>query len=168
MFANMDAMHLSANRSYEVQRANNFEVVFTNLGANTQTLSLAVTSTSIPDDSNGVITLSYQNANVKVAGVHSTGDISLTVKDFITADVEAIIRDWRKEVYDPDTGAIGFAEDYKKSANLYEYSPDGQYVRRWLLTGCWPVSASFGSYSYDSNNTREISMTISCDKATRM
>ena len=117
--------------------------------------------------SNSSISLSYQNANVKVAGQAQTSSVTLVVKDLITADVEAIVRDWRRTVYNDETGEIGFAQDYKKAGTLYEYSPDGSYVRAWKLIGCWPESIDYGSFSYDSNGAREISITISVDQAYR-
>lgn len=167
MYANMNAMHLSANKSYEVQRTNNFEIVIADLGEDARTLALAVTSFPAPTQGNSAISLSYQNANVKVAGTRDLSDFSLTVKDLITADVEQIVNEWHKSVYDPETGEIGWAADYKKSASLYEYSPDGSYVRTWKLVGVWPSNVDYGSFSYDSGGAREITITLSVDQAYR-
>ena len=159
----LGAMHMSANRSFEVQRTNHFEVIFE--GFDEDVFPLAVTSASLPNSSNDPIELPYGNSKVKVAGQATTEDVSLTMKDFITADTEKKLLEWRKKVYDPQTQKVGWAEDYKKNGRVYLFGPDGTVIRTWRLLGCWPTSFESSEFSYDGSDKREITMTISVDNA---
>ena len=155
-------MHLANNRTYEVQRTNNFEVVFEGLS---EEVTLSVQSFSIPTTSNDPIELTYGNSKVKVAGQASVEDSSLVVNDYIVADIEAQLYAWRKKVYDPETQKIGWAEEYKRNARLYQYGPDGTVQRVWRLIGCWPTSMESGEFNYDGSDKKQITFNISIDNA---
>lgn len=157
----MGAMHMSNNKNYEVQRTNNFELVIDGMS---QTFSLSVQGTPIPTTTNEVIELAYGNAKVKVAGQATFEDLEITCLDFITADIEAEINEWRKLVYDPATDKIGWAENYKKNGFLYQYAPDGTHVRSYKIIGCWPTSFAPGEFNQDGSDKKMMTLTISVDK----
>lgn len=161
----LGAIFMSNNRSYEVQRTNNFEVVFEGLSDN---ITLAVASCSIPNTSNEPIELPYGNTRVKVAGQTSFDDVSLVVNDFIKADIEKEIVAWRDQVYNPSNDAIGWAEDYKRVGRLYQFAPDGTCDRVYYLQGCWPSSVEVSEFNYDGSDKKQITLTISVDKARRI
>ena len=167
--------HMSAQSAYEVQRQNNF-AVYIDMGKNSRTTSnnkfltgdlitLAVDSCPLPDISNPTIELAYQNSKVKVAGAAEFGDIDLTVKDFITTDVERLLWDWRLQVYNPQTGQVGWAEYYKKNGYISQYAPDGTHERSWRLVGLWPQNLGLGDLNYDGGDKKTISMTLAVDFA---
>ena len=154
--------HMSNIRQYEVQRTNNFEVV---LEGFTDDFTLSIESCPLPVVSNDPIELAYGNAKVKVAGQATFDDIELQVKDFIKVDLEKQMWDWRCQVYNPETDAIGWAEDYKKSGRIHQYAPDGTYQRSWRIIGVWPTNFNGGDLQYDGGDKKLISMTLSVDKA---
>lgn len=162
--------HLST-RDFEVQRANQFEVSFTFpalLKADATELTMMVESFPLPKFSNEPIELSYGNRKVKVAGVASWENGDLVVRDAINKDTETLLRRWQKLVYEPKTDAIGWADDYKGTVNVHEYSPDGTTkTRTWTLIGVWPSSINFGDLGYDTNEKKVISATLSYDYAYR-
>ena len=157
------AMHMSANRTYEVQRTNHFEVIFE--GFDEDVFPLAVTSVSLPTTSNDPIELPYGNSKVKVAGQANTEDSSLVMKDFIVADTERKLLAWREQVYDPKTQKLGWAEDYKKNGRLYQYGPDGTVQRVWRLIGCWPTGLESSEFNYDGSDKKQITMPMAIDQA---
>jgi len=161
--------HLSQVAEYEIQRTNNFAVVIddndrssANLG---DWLTLSVESCPLPEISNNPIELAYQNSKVKVAGQAEFGDFELQVKDAIKKDVEMKLWAWRKEVYDPETGKIGWAERYKRNGHIYQYAPDGTHERGWRIIGVWPTTLGLGDMNYDGGDKKVISMTLSVDFA---
>jgi hypothetical protein len=161
----LGAMFMSNNKTYEVQRTNNFEVIFEGLSDN---ITLAVTSCPIPTTSNDPIELPYGNSKIKVAGAANFEDFSLVCKDFIKADTEKELQAWRAQVYNPQTDAIGWAEDYKRIGRLYQYAPDGTCDRVYYLQGCWPTSLECSEFNYDGADKKELTMNISVDKAYRI
>lgn len=161
----LGASHL-ASAGYEVQRTNNFEIQIDNV-IKVRPLILAVVSGFLPNESNEVISLNYGNTTITVAGkANANGSGSLVVRDFVQEDIEQVIDEWRKTVYNKDTDAIGFAADYKKPAYVTQYAPDGTLLRVWNLEGVWPSAVDYGQVSYDSPGIKTINITLQYDKAT--
>lgn len=160
----MNALHMSNTRAYEVQRTNNFEVQIVDVGGDD--LTFAVTSSGLPNESNDAIELAYGNTKVKVAGAYTVDDITIEVRDFIGADIESIVRNWRRQVFNENTGGVGFADQYKKRGYIYLYSPEGSITRTWELEGIWPQSVTWGDLAYDGSDQRRISMNLAVDWAT--
>lgn len=160
----LGSSHL-ASQNFEVQRTNNFEIQVDNV-SDQRTLTLAVVSGFLPNESNEVITLNYGNTKTTVAGVSNFNNSgTLVVRDFIQKDVEKLIDDWRSTVTNKTNDSIGFAYDYKKNATVTQCAPDGSYERVWKLYGVWPSAVDYGAVSYDSPGVKQISITLQYDKA---
>lgn len=158
----LGSMHLSNSRTYEVQRVHNFEVVIEGLP---ETVTLSVISFPIPETSNGVISLKHGNADVKVAGAAEFSDGQLVVRDAIVADIERVLYEWRRQVYDPTTDRIGWAAEYKKQGYVHQYAPDGTHVRTWKIIGMWPSAMSASEMNNESSDKKNITLTIQYDRA---
>lgn len=160
----LGASHL-ASQNFEIQRVNNFEIQIEGV-YDYRTLTLAVVSGFLPNESNEVITLNYGNTKTTVAGVSNFNNSgTLVVRDFLQKDIEKAIDDWRATVTRKDNDSIGFAYDYKKKATVTQYAPDGTYERVWKLQGVWPSAVDYGAVSYDSPGVKTISITLQYDKA---
>lgn len=161
----LGASHL-ASQGFEVQRTNNFEIQIDNV-SKVRPLILAVVSGFLPNESNEVISLNYGNTTITVAGkANANGSGSLVVRDLVQEDIEQVIDEWRKTVYNKETDAIGFAADYKKTAYVTQYAPDGTLLRVWNLEGVWPSAVDYGQVSYESPGVKTINITLQYDKAT--
>lgn len=160
----LGASHL-ASAGWEIQRKNNFILSIPGVGESEQLLTLAVVSCALPTESNEVITLNYNNTNVKVAGPANTEGGSLVVRDYLQKDMELVLDNWRKEVWNKDTDAIGFAANYKRQARVIQYAPDGSYERTWKIEGLWPSSIAYGDLSNDDGGVKTINVTLQYDKA---
>ena len=160
--SSMGPMHMSANKNYEVQRNNHFELVINDLSND---ITLMVDSTTLSNITINPIELGFGNSKVKVAGDATFEDVTIVVKDAIVADIEGQLYDWFKKVYDPETDKVGWAADYKKPGRLYMYAPDGSIARSWKLQGMFPTSFEGGEFTYDGADKRVINMTLSVDKA---
>ncbi|AWD93025.1 tail tube protein [Bacillus phage vB_BceM-HSE3] len=155
---------MANSTTYEVQRTNNFEVIVSDLP---EILTLAVESFPLPTVSTSPIEVAYGNSKVKVAGSPEFSDGDLVVKDFITADIEKIINDWHRKVYNPKSDKIGWAAEYKKTVTVNEFGPNGEFVRSWILEGAWPSNVAYGDMSYESADKKNITMTLTYDKGYR-
>lgn len=76
----------------------------------------------------------------------------------------AIIR-WRRQVYNPETGSIGLARDYKKNADLTLIAPDQSQVRIWKFVGMWPQAVKYGTYDMTTSDKVNVEVTLRYDKA---
>ena len=165
----LNASFMSTTSKYEVQRTNNFRVVFDDLdgianGAS-DIIELACDTAGLPTTTNDPIELDYGNSNIKVAGKATVDDVSITVKDFIEPDVELILWKWRMKVYNPATGKVGWAKNYKRTARIIQYGPNGEVTRGWKLEGVWPTSLDLGDLDYSSGDKKQITMNLSVDTA---
>lgn len=170
--------HMVGNDSYEPQRKNNFEVQIVGLTGlksvqrkislpsnSSDIITLSVASAAAPSISIDPIIISYGNNKIKFAGTPTFNDSSIVLNDYIGLQVEKIIAAWHSLCYDPQTQKVGLASNYKKTAYLIQYAPDGTQARSWMLVGCWPSSVEYGDYSYEDNSQRQVTMTLVYDYA---
>lgn len=158
----LGAMHLSNSKSFEIQRTNHFEVQIQGFG---EEITLLVESFPLPKISNSPIELSYGNSKVKVAGQASLEDGELVIKDAIGVDTEKKIYDWHRQVYNPETDRIGWAADYKRQVTVFQYAPDGTFIRTWKVLGAWPSNVNYGDMTNEGGDKKTVSVTLSFDKA---
>lgn len=163
---------------WEPQRTNNFEVqiflddilrdstdkVVRQLLANsgqgksyTTDIMLSVASFDAPGMSISPIEVPYGNNIAKFAGRPTMDASNITFNDFIGLDVERLLAAWFSKIYNPNTEIVGQAKDYKTTAYLVEYSPDGTQYRSWNLHGVWLGEYKLGSFAQDNNSVRQIS-----------
>ena len=72
---------------------------------------------------------------------------------------------WRRQVYNPQTGKVGWARAYKRNGVIHQYGPNGECNRTWELIGIWPTSLELGELSYDSADKKQLTMNLSVDFA---
>ena len=174
----LGAYHMIGQDEWEPQRTNNFEIQFPNLGQlftidqglalpgnASNLLTLSVKSVSYPSTNISALKVSYGNNSINYAGKPEYGEVQIVCNDFIGLQTERIIMGWSKLVYDPKTEKVGRASVYKRDGYLFEYSPDGEFVRKTQLRGCFPGNVSPGNFSNDDNSIREIEVTFYVDVA---
>ena len=165
---------------YEPQRSNCFKFVVNDLKVdlaaygikNTYTdddlktsIELSVKASSVPHFDIDKLTINRGNSQMHFAGKPTFKDGQITVHDYIGTHVKDILLAWQHQAYDVDTEKIGLAKDYKRTAKLYELTPDYQIVREWTLYGCWISGLSEGNYDHDSTEARTVDATIIYDYA---
>lgn len=154
---------LDAAKILEPMRNNNFEVTIPSL-QNGDNVTLSVASYSAPQINVSTIQVSYANSKVKFAGLPEFPDSTIVLNDYISMDTQDTIMAWHDIVYDPLTDEIGYAKDYKKDGILTEYTAKGDFVRQWILQGCWPSQISLGDFNQEGGAVRQITVTLTYDK----
>ena len=137
------------NDNWEPQRTNNFELVVEGLNkirmANgkdyivpqaADRIMLSVASFTAPQLQISQITTHYANNSIKWAGKPDFPNSSIVVNDYIGVQVEEILSAWFRAAYDFESEKVGLATNYKKTAYLIEYDPQGESPRIWKLDGC--------------------------------
>jgi hypothetical protein len=150
---------------YEPQRVNNCLLVFNLGGSDDDTLELALSTFPLPKTSNGIIEQGHVNEKRKFAGNPIFEDLPVVYKDMVDVDIARILQKWRYTVYNPETGQVGLARDYKKRGTATLFAPNGGFVRTWTLIGAWPSSFDAGDADLSGEDTVNISVTITIDKA---
>jgi len=163
----MSADHIAQQGGgFEPQRQNNWSLEIVGLTGNDQDLiALALSGVSeIPGAENATVEIAYQNEKRYVAGQAVTGPFTLTLVDYVDQAIrDAIIR-WRRQVYDPTTGNIGLAKNYKMTGNLILNAPDDSSYRQGQLLGIWPNKDPGGALDMNSSEKVLIEVPIVVDK----
>lgn len=129
-------------------------------------IEIAVAESSVPHFDIDVVEVRRGNSAMKFAGQVSFGEGSLKLNDYVGARTKDYLMAWRNQVYDVAEDVVNTADKYKFNCQLLEYAPDFSHVvRAWELVGCWPKSISEGSFSHDSQDKRQIDVTIVYDRA---
>ena len=116
-------------------------------------------------ESNEEIELQYANEKRYVAGQATYEAAPLVLKDMVNIGIAAAIIRWRRQVYNPETGSIGLARDYKKNADFTIVAPDQSSVRIWKFVGMWPQAVKYGSMDMTASEKVTIEVTLRYDKA---
>jgi hypothetical protein len=163
----LSAQHLApAQGSFEPQRQYDWALEIALDDAGDQVVVMqGLESFEVPKEENEEIELHYANEVRYVAGKARFDALPLTLKDFVDVGVARAIIKWRRQVYNPETGAIGLARDYKKNADLVLVAPDQSSLRIWKLIGCWPQRLEGGSLDMTSNEKVLVTVTIRFDRA---
>lgn len=153
-----------ANGKFERQRANNGLIEFTGVDDSDTTLKFALQSFTTPKQENAILEENYLNEKRRYAGPMTVGEIDVVLKDYVDNHVAFLCWQWRMEVYDPFTGKIGLARNYKKPGRIRMYSPEGSIERTYQLIGCWPSNLDIGDYDHTAEEGILITMTVVIDK----
>jgi len=162
----MSADHIAAEAgSFEPQRSNNFSIEIALEAADKDLIIMGLQSVPLPNESNDEIEIQYQNEKRYIAGQYTIDSTTLIVRDFVDQDTRGALMRWRKKVYDPATGQVGLAADYKKSANIVLTAPDGSEKRVCKLKGTWPQALTGGNLAMDASDQVLVELTLRVDKA---
>jgi hypothetical protein len=168
----MGAQHIApggaqAEQAYEPIRRNLFKVIIHDLPGGSSprdVIPLSLVSFPVPQLQVERTSIDYGNEQRHVAGGASIEQVNLVVVDYVKPNVAEQLFDWWKQVYDPDTGAIGLAADYKKNAEVWLYNPKGEKVRTWTLEGVFPTNFNQGEFSMSARGeVQQIQMQLSVD-----
>lgn len=169
----MGADHI-ASEQFEPQRQDNFTIIFTDLPGNGEdVLALSLSTLSIPVEANEAGEIQYLNETRKYAGRATYENMTISFRDYVDTGTAEAIRQWRRLVYDPDSGSIGLASIYKKNAQLVLSGPNanGSNVdhgtstsRQWELYGVWPQQVTWGSLDMGTSEQVQIEVTFCVDK----
>lgn len=165
----MHADHLvEAKGAFEPQRTANWLIEIHDLpggDGDTDLIALSLETGFLPNFSNEEISLGYLNEYRYAAGKALFEAGELVVKDFVDRETAGALLRWSRQVYDPSTGQVGFAADYKKEAHILLFGPNGTKLRVWKLRGVWPQARNFGSLDMTSSEKVTITTTLRYDKA---
>lgn len=155
--------------AFEPMKAHNFRMFIRSTGVGSNLVgddfSLAIVTGFTPSESSEEIEIGIDNERVYYAGRQSYDSGSVTVRDYVDLEVAAYIKEWRKRVFNPETGQMGYKAEYAGTAIVQQYDPKGDLVREWKLINVWPVSVNYGTVDQASTDHITLDITLRYDKA---
>lgn len=160
---------LQQDGAFEPQRESNFAVIIPGVDQG-DLLVLSVKSADVPGMNVVKKGIKYFNTTAFYAGALSpVENFTIEYHDYLDRDILAILARWHRKVYNPDTGAIGFARDYKRDGSLFLLPPgmpaadapgvveSTEYMdRTFRLRGIWPSVLKYPTLSHDSEGENAI------------
>lgn len=191
------ADHLAQqNDAFEPQRTHNWAIHMDLSGINDvsggaadQIINLSLMAGFLPKTNNENLTISYGNEEVYIAGKATSDPGQIVCRDWVDQPTAAILLNWRRTVYNPLTGAINLARNYKCEAEIVLAAPNvddptgaprqydqsnawmngdkNNYIRVWRLQGCWPMQVNAAMQGLDMTRSEMvyISVDLRFDKA---
>ena len=180
--------HMGKKLAYEPQRLYNFELQIVGLdqlytadligtgdysgtsnemihfGSAAERILVACSSFSVPNTEFGMIEIPHYNNTTKYAGKVTFGDATLKIEQYLGSFTEQIMTAWARCVYDPVTQNIGYKNDYAKDMYVIQYDSKGGTPRVWKMENAWPAVLPGADWDYNSNERRQITYTIKCDR----
>lgn len=165
--------------SYEPQRKAHFAIVIAGL-SDTEKLVLSTQSLKIPTMKLSTQAIKYFNNSVHYAGaLEPFQDGTVSFRDFVDVDVIGVLAKWFQQSYNPSTGGIGWARDYKKTAEIYLLPPSTPNAaapgavglqpfgnRLYKMTGVWLSALEYPELDHTSAGDQVVvSATLTVDTA---
>jgi len=158
MAETLDVSSLIANR-FEPIRKNQW--VFALEGMD----SYLIKGAARPEITIGEIAIDYINTKRYLMGKPEFGTMSLTLYDAIAPSGAQQVMEWIRVHYESVSGRAGYADFYKRDAQIKMIDPVGTVVQLWDLKGVFITGANFNDLSYDAADPTEISLTLRYDNA---
>lgn len=108
-------------------------------------------------------TISYMNSKRYVGGIGTFETLALTLHDPIAPSGAQQVMEWVRTHFESVSGRAGYADFYKRDAQLKLVDPVGTVIELWDIKGCFLTNASFGDVSYEDSGMMEISLTLRFD-----
>ena len=129
-------------------------------------LRVSLDSAFLPEIGVDTIQVQRGNSEVVFAGkpkINHSGTLSFN--DWIGTRTYDLLLGWFQMVYNQHTDKVGLAQDYKRTAHIFQYTPTWQLVRAWKLNGVFPTDVKGGalSYSQGGNAQMKVDATLSYD-----
>jgi hypothetical protein len=116
--------------------------------------------------SNDEIVLNHMNIYRKISGSRQKwNDITLKLFDPIVPSGAQAVMEWARLHAEPVTGRRGYSDFYKRDLTFNVVGPVGDVVSEWIIEGAFIKSATFGDYSWDTENAAsEIDLVVGMDR----
>lgn len=133
-------------------------------------LSFCAHSGTRPEITFEMVEVQRLNEKWKFAGKPGWNELSFSFYDYISSDGKdsafTILRDWWTSIYNPLTGSMGYAIEYKTNSTVAMLDPAGVVASTWHVFYMWPKTVhSGGDVNYDSNDIAEVGVTFVYDYA---
>lgn len=129
-------------------------------------LRVSLDSAFLPEIGVDTLTVKRGNSEVVFAGTPKIGHSgTLSFNDWIGTRTYDLLLAWFQLVYNMKTDKVGLAQDYKRTAHIFQYTPTWQLVRAWKLNGVFPTDVKGGALSYSAggNSIMKVEATLYYD-----
>ena len=144
-------------QAFEPKVQNRFVMLIDNIP------SFMIKNVKAPTFTDNVIKLDHINTYRKSRGKREWEAITMTLYETITPSGAQAVMEWARNSYESVTGRAGYSDFYKKDLTLNILGPVGDIIGEWVLKGAFLTNGDFGNYDWTSDESVEVSITVSMD-----
>jgi hypothetical protein len=150
-----------------------FRVTLQNFGVSKPTTEMTkqVVDVTRPKVTFDEIVIDVYNSKVKLAGKHSWGDLTLTLRDDVTGAVSKLVGEQLQKQFDfYEQAAAASGIDYKFTTVIEMLdggngANDANVLETWEIDGCFVSDADYQGLDYKTSEPVQIALTIKFDNA---
>jgi hypothetical protein len=168
---------LAQGGGFQPQTKSSFAILVYGVG-DQDTLALSIKSTDIPAAAFVRGKVKFWNETMHyAASVQPFAEAQIAFNDYVDRATFQILSAWHAMVWNPATGAMGWARDYKKTADI-NLLPSGMpgaaavtsapYNNRvWHMTGVFPLSLKHETFDMNDDGSSPIliNLVLNVDRA---
>ena len=107
----------------------------------------------------------FINSRRYLAGLTKLGTMAITLHDPIAPSGAQQVMEWIRLHLEMVSGRAGYADFYKRDAQMKLLDPVGTVIELWDLKGALITECNFGTLTYEDGTPVEIALTLQCDNA---
>ena len=126
--------------------------------ASVQKLVFTAQAASLPEATMGSIEVPYFGRKIKIAGDRTFADWRLTIMNDEDFSVRSMFEKWSNALNRLVSNTRQFdmnIENYKATAEVYQYGKDGTIIRQYEIVGAFPTTIDSIDLNWDTQNAIE-------------
>lgn len=156
--------------NYVPLTTNNFEVRIYNMDGSSPTefselLTLSTDEVGNIQEEQDSIVVHYGNGLIKFPSKVNYSDVTWTLNCYCSPNVLAALRDWRRQVYDPDTEKMGLPSEYMRQVWFIRYDGQGNVRDVIRCPGTWIGALDNGAMNQTGGDVVKVSVPFVISKA---
>jgi len=161
----------SDSAKLEPKRKNRWVVSFDAVpgGGKSESLSFCAHTGTKPQITFDTVEEARLNEKWKFAGKPTWNTLSYNFYDFIAPtggqSSFTIMNGWWRTIYEPTTGQMGYAIEYKTHGTVAMLDPKGNVVQTWHIFYAYPSDINYGDISYEDSGIAEVMVVLTYDYA---
>lgn len=155
---------------YTPLTTNNFEIRVYNMDGTSPTeysdlLTLSTDSIGEISEEQDIITVHYGNGVIKFPSKVTFSDVEWTLNCYCTPNVLESLREWRKQVFDPQTERMGLPSEYMRQVYFIKYDGQGNVRDVIRCPGTWIAGLKNGEMNQEGGSIVRVSTTLVISRA---
>ena len=166
----LNKWHMLGVDNYVPLTTNNFEVRIYNMDGSSPSefsdlLTLSTDEVGNIVEEQDSIVVHYGNGVIKFPSKVTFGDVDWTLNCYCTPNVMESLREWRKQVYDPETEKMGLPTEYMRQVYFIRYDGKGTVRDVIKCPGTWIGALDNGSYNQQGGEIVKIKVPFIISRA---
>jgi len=159
--------------NYVPLTTNNFEVRIYNMDGSSpsefsELLTLSTDEVGDIQEEQDSIVVHYGNGLIKFPSKVTFGDVDWTLNCYCEPNVLGALREWRKQVYDPDTERMGLPSEYMRQVFFLRYDGQGNIRDGVRCPGTWIGALDNGAMSQQGGDVVKVRVPFVISRAIYM